>query len=46
LEREYAGKLQALAMKAAEKKNKISSIVSVSADPAKTWDERTSTAQR
>jgi len=42
LEREYAGKLQALAKKAAEKKSRIGASASVGADPIKAWDERTS----
>jgi hypothetical protein len=39
LEREYAGKLQALARKAAERKSKVEAIV-VGEEPTKTLDDR------
>jgi hypothetical protein len=39
LEREYAGKLQILAKKAAEKKSKMEASVVVGLDPTKAWDE-------
>jgi len=41
LEREYAGKLQNLAKKAAEKKGKIEASIVVGQDPAKAWDQTT-----
>ncbi|OBZ68741.1 Protein BZZ1 [Grifola frondosa] len=39
LEREYAGKLQLLAKKAAEKKSKKMAILVVGHEPTKAWDE-------
>lgn len=39
LEREYAGKLQALARKAAEKKSKKDATVVVGSEPTKAWGE-------
>ncbi|KAF6744502.1 hypothetical protein DFP72DRAFT_1094692 [Ephemerocybe angulata] len=41
LEREYAGKLQALARKAADKKAKMEHAIAVGTDPSKSWDAGT-----
>ncbi|KJA24386.1 hypothetical protein HYPSUDRAFT_38820 [Hypholoma sublateritium FD-334 SS-4] len=41
LDREYAGKLQALARKAAERKAKSCAAFVVGAEPTKTWDDGT-----
>ncbi|KAF9267293.1 hypothetical protein L218DRAFT_1060412 [Marasmius fiardii PR-910] len=41
LEREYAAKLQILAKKAVEKKNRLESRLVLGSDPTKTWSEST-----
>jgi formin-binding protein 1 len=41
VEREYAGKLQALAKKMSDKKSKIDAVFVLGSDPTKNWDENT-----